>query len=217
MTPRPYRAGERKRAVDEGRARILEAARSVLHLNDIAAFSLDAVAQKAGVTRMTVYNQFGSRAKLLQELFDLMVERDAFSKMPVVLEAPDAVTGFDEFVAILGRFYTDNRAVIARLSAAAGIDPDLDAAMRTRNERRLHVIELLLKRLVQDYEPTLPARDLAKSVDVLLNFPTFNALAGPDRAPKDAVPLVRQLLRGLWGTPKRPSARTKRAKPRSGG
>ncbi len=82
MTPRPYTPGERKRAVDEGRDRILAAARDALQTGDIGAFSLEAIAQRAGVTRMTVYNQFGSRAGLLEELFDLLVTREAFSEMP---------------------------------------------------------------------------------------------------------------------------------------
>src|SRR5580765_3163435 len=112
MTPRPYEAPARRQAADAGRDRILVAAREILNLDDLGAFSLDAVAKRAGVTRMTVYNQFGSKAGLLGELFDLLIERSAFRDAPAVFEQEDTEVAFDEFVSILGRFYTDNRAVL---------------------------------------------------------------------------------------------------------
>jgi AcrR family transcriptional regulator len=218
MTPRPYTPIERQRAVDAGRDRILTAARDLLQLDDVAAFSLDAVARRAGVTRMTVYNQFGSKAGLLEELFDLLVERGAFREMPVVLTEKDTTVAFDAFVAIMGRFYTDNRPVLGRLSAAAGTDADLDEAMRTRNERRRRAIETLVQRLPKGRRTGVAAGELVNALDVMLSFSTFNAIAGPTRTPNDVVPVMRQLIRGLLGSPKRkPSApgKTSRKRPRT--
>ena len=49
-------------AAAEKRERVIEAAaRSLREDASIASFSLDAVAKAAGVTRLTVYHQFGSR------------------------------------------------------------------------------------------------------------------------------------------------------------
>src|SRR3954466_14675436 len=121
MTPRPYHSHDRQRSADAGRDRILAAARELLNLDDVGSLSLDAVAKRAGVTRMTVYNHFGSKAGLLGELFDTLIERDAFSKMPAVFQEPDIGVAFDLLVAILGRFYTDNRALMIRIAAAAGV------------------------------------------------------------------------------------------------
>ena len=64
MSPRPYRLGQRQVAADETRSRILNAARS--QLEEEASFSIDAVARRADVARMTVYYQFGSRRGLLE-------------------------------------------------------------------------------------------------------------------------------------------------------
>src|SRR5258705_10911531 len=108
MPPPPYSPGERQRSVDAGRDRILRAALELLQLDNIAAFSLEAVARRAGVTRMTVYNQFGSRAGLLEELFHLMIERESFSKFPLVFQHVDVRGAIDVIIWILGRLYTHN-------------------------------------------------------------------------------------------------------------
>jgi AcrR family transcriptional regulator len=64
---RPYRLGRRREEVDRTRSAILAAARQVV-IELGAAASLVKVAERAGVSRITVYNQFGSRAQLLQAL-----------------------------------------------------------------------------------------------------------------------------------------------------
>ena len=201
MTPRPYVPVERQRAVDEGRDRVLAAAKELLQSGNIQAFSLDAVAKKAGITRMTVYNQFGSKAGLLEELFDQLVTRGAFSEMPAVFRQKDPGKAFDALVGIFGRFYTENRPAMSRMRAAAGQDPDQDAAMRRRNERRRRAVETLVQRLSEKHRPIVPDAELVGTLDVLLMFSTFDALAGASRTPEQVVPIVRRLVRGVIGLP----------------
>ena len=212
MTPRSYEAPGRRRAADAGRDRILLAAREVLNLDDLRAFSLEAVAGRAGVTRMTVYNQFGSKGGLLGELFDLLMEREAFSKMPAVFQTQDVGAAFDALVGMLGHFYTDNRPLMIRMSAAAGLDPDLDEAMRSRNLRRRRAIETLVQRIDQSHRPSVAESELVGTLDVLLNFSTFNAIAGPDRTPKAVVPHMRRMIRSVLGLPARKPATRRTAR-----
>jgi len=67
MVSRSYRLGRRQAEVDRTRARILAAAGEL-----VAEFGpssgLGKVAARAGVSRVTVYNQFGSKARLLDAL-----------------------------------------------------------------------------------------------------------------------------------------------------
>src|SRR5438477_9917593 len=70
VTPRPYRLGRRQAAVDRTRARILKAARALLAARGGGAFSIEAVARRARVTRVTVYQRCGSRSKRLEALLD---------------------------------------------------------------------------------------------------------------------------------------------------
>jgi len=65
--PRNYTLGRRQGAVDRTRLAILAAAREVLATGE-PGLSTGAVARRAGVSRITVYNQFGSKAGLLREL-----------------------------------------------------------------------------------------------------------------------------------------------------
>lgn len=210
MTPRAYDAHERQRTVDAGRERILAAAREILNLDKPLALSLDAVARRAGVTRMTLYNQFGSKAGLLSELFDTLIERDAFSRAPDVFAKTDVGEAFDGLVAIFGQFYTDNRALMSRLAAVAGLDPELDEAMRSRNLRRRSVVQTLVRRLDASHEAAVAGAELVNTLDVLLSFSTFNAIAGPDRTPKQIVPHMRRMIRGVLGL-RGESPRTARA------
>jgi AcrR family transcriptional regulator len=65
--PRTYTLGRRQEAVDRTRRAILAAARDLVASGE-ATLSAGAVARRAGVSRITVYNQFGSKAGLLREL-----------------------------------------------------------------------------------------------------------------------------------------------------
>ncbi len=65
---RTYRLGRRQPSVDRTRASILAAARDLLAAAPDGRLSVGAVASKAGVSRLTVYNRFGSRAGLLDAL-----------------------------------------------------------------------------------------------------------------------------------------------------
>ena len=70
MEPRSYRLGRRQAAVDRTRAAILSTARELLATGIGPSISVGAVARRAGVSRLTIYNRFGSRAGLLQAVVD---------------------------------------------------------------------------------------------------------------------------------------------------
>lgn len=199
MTPRPYPKRERKHVVDAGRDKILAAAAAVLNLDDLGAFSLDAVARRAGVTRMTVYNHFGSKGVLLGEVFDLLVERDAFSGMPALFEAKDLGAALDGLVGMLGRFYDDNRQLMLKMVGVAGLDADLDKVLLEKNLRRRRGIEAIVTKFGAPKSPAVDRSELINTLDVLLSFHTFNSLAGPDRTPATVVPHVRRMIRGILG------------------
>ena len=67
MSPRAYRLGRRREAVDRTRSTILAAARELVTEHGPGS-SVGKVAERAGVSRITVYNQFGSKTRLLQAL-----------------------------------------------------------------------------------------------------------------------------------------------------
>ena len=196
---RSYNPVERQRSVDEGRERILAAARDLLEDTDAEGFSIDAVARRAGVARMTIYNQFESKAGLLEALFDSLAARGPLARIGDIFTQQDPLVVLDEYVAIFGRFWTLSRRAHGRLRAASLHDDELAAAMDARNERRRKGVTELLRRLGDRARPVVPRADAITVIYLLLSFDTFNELAGPDRAPEDVVPTMRRLVRAVLG------------------
>jgi AcrR family transcriptional regulator len=201
VTPRPYQAVERQRMVDAGRERIVVAACELLEADGDETFSIDAVAKRAGVARMTVYNQFESKSGLFEAIFDRIAERGAFGQMAEVFQERDVLAAFDAFVALFGRFWTDNRRVHHRLRSAAMDDAELSAGIQARNERRRQGLGELVRRLEPSVRSPLPAPELLNVLFVLLSFQTFDALAGEGRTPNEVTPLVQRLVRLAIGAP----------------
>jgi AcrR family transcriptional regulator len=209
VTPRPYTPIERQKAVDAGRERILAAGRELLEGDDAEAFSIDAVARRAGVSRMTVYNQFESKPKLLEALFDSLAFRGPLGEMPAIFAEQDPRRAFDAFIALFGRFWTLSRRAHDRLNAAAIHDPELGLVMHGRQERRRHALAELVKRFGTTISPVVPREELVNTLYVLTGFETFHAIAGPSRTPNDVVPIVRRIAYAVLGI-KPPTTRAPR-------
>jgi AcrR family transcriptional regulator len=58
--------GKRQAGVDRTRAAVLAAARELVATGGVSPLSVGAVARRAGVSRLTIYNRFGSRSGLLR-------------------------------------------------------------------------------------------------------------------------------------------------------
>jgi hypothetical protein len=71
--------------------------------------------------------------------------------------------------------------------------------MRSRNLRRRRVVETLVQRLSEDHQPAVAPAELVNTLDVLLNFTTFNGIAGPTRTPKAVIPHMRRMIRSVLG------------------
>jgi AcrR family transcriptional regulator len=199
MSPRPYQAGKRKVAADRTRARILRAARELLTAKGgTGRFSLDAVARRAGVARMTVYYQFGSRRGLFEALFDAFAAGGELpERIGAAFRRPDPEDALADVVAAFARFWDAGRPWIRRLRALGVLDRELGEALEARNARRRQVVRTLLNRLPQRHgQPA--AADRAEAEEILYtltSFETFDTLAGPDRSLEDVAPAVLHLAR----------------------
>src|SRR6185437_8894626 len=101
VSTRPYRSGRRAVTARATRDRIIAAAVTVLSAADAGGrFSLEAVAQAAGVTRLTVYHQFGSRRALLESAFDMLATRGGLHRIRDAMTDRDPHAGLQHLVAI---------------------------------------------------------------------------------------------------------------------
>src|SRR5215471_6034837 len=147
MSPRLYRSSRRRVATERTRARLLKAARAMLAARD--GISLDAVAKKAGVTRVTVYNQFGSRRALLEAVFDDMAERGGLHRIRESMTNPDPQAALQQIIAIFCDFWSIHRGALWRLHAASATDPEFEESLRARNHRRRHLLLVLVNRMME--------------------------------------------------------------------
>jgi len=192
---RRYTLGRRQAAVDETRGRILRAARRLLLAKRGADFSLDAVARRARVTRLTVYHQFGSRRGLLEALFDDMAAKGGLlDALPNAFRQADPEEALARFVATFGHFWAEGRPIVRRLQALGVLDPELGKAIAGRNEWRRQGLRVIVGRLGRGASSD-------QAVDVLFtltSFHTFDTLAG-QRSPEAVVPVVLRLARAAVG------------------
>jgi len=182
MCPRPYNLGKRKAATDETRLRIIEAARQLLaDESNVAELSMEAIARRADVSRLTIYYQFRSRPGLLEALYDHLAARGDMRQMAQVFHETDPTKMLEKMVGIFIKFWASDPVVIRRLRAMSGLDPEIAAGIRSRDSRRQHIAGEILRRFVslRDKAVKVERQKLAADViSTLTSFETYDALSG---------------------------------------
>ena len=205
MSPRPYNSARRREAAEATRERIVAAAHALLaDPAGVTAFTLEAVAKRAGVARMTVYNQFGSKAALLEALFDAMANRGGMfgiEGMAKAFRQPDPLDGLATMFDVLARYYSTDRTVKRRLHALASLQPDVGHALRLREERRLRALRTLLERIGErhGFPPAERRDELVALLFALTSFESFDTVAGPNRAFAEVAPSLAHAARCVVG------------------
>jgi AcrR family transcriptional regulator len=170
MATRSYVSSVRAAAAAGKREEVLAAAAAFLREDiGIASFSLDAVAKAAGVTRLTVYNQFGSRRGLLEAVFDDIARRGRLTRIAGAMAKPDPRAALGELVTIFCNFWSSDPA-IGRLHDAMAIDAEFAQALTERNGRRRKAMEEIVRRLATDKTRASIRRDV---VDVLFALTSY--------------------------------------------
>lgn len=197
MTVRPYRSEARDAASAETRRRLVAAATELLNEpGDLKGFSLNAVARRAGVTRLTVYNQFGSRLGLLEEVFDERAREGGLFGLTQVFAMADTHAALARTVQVFCRFWASAPPMMARLHGAAETDPELGDAIRARNERRRCAMRSLVDRLVAAGDVRAGREeDLTDVIFALTGFAFFDALRHGGRSLEEVCGLIQEQVR----------------------
>jgi AcrR family transcriptional regulator len=185
----------RQAAADQTRARILQAARKLLLAEDFREFSMEAVAQAAGVSRLTVYYQFDSRAGLLEALYNHLAKSGHLGRLPDVFRyGNDGLQKLHEFIEVFVDFWASDRDVIRRLHALGAIDAEIGQGLRARNERRRNGLRVILE-LYQRYHPFVATEEpiMLDSMHILTSFETFDALAVPGRTAEETRTIITRI------------------------
>ena len=177
MSPRAYDSPARRAAAEATRARILDAAHAlVAGRGDLADVSVELVARRAGVARMTVYYQFESKGGLLSALMDHMAERAGMARLREAFMAPDPESALRRLVDVFVHFWSTERVAIRRLRAMAVVDPREGAGARGRDAWRREAVRNLLRKFGDRPDLTRDDR-LIELLTMLTSFETFDQLA----------------------------------------
>src|SRR5216684_6405223 len=211
MSSRAYVSSVRAAAAAAKRDRVIEAAaRSLREDASIASFSLDAVAKAAGVTRLTVYHQFGSRRGLLEAVFDDIARQGGLARIPEAMAMPDPRAALDRLVEIFCAFWNRDPAV-GRLHEAMATDPEFAQALLARNELRRKTVDVLVRRVAGRTASRRARHDAVDMIFALTSFAMF-ALLNRNRPVDDVCALVKSACRSALEPllPDRPSAAKRR-------
>jgi AcrR family transcriptional regulator len=140
---RSYDASRRRAAAEATRLSVLAAARELFVEQGYAATSVQAVAERAGVSLDTVYATVGRKAQLLLAVHDMAL---AEGPTPVpagqrdyvraVEEAPSAEAKIRTYAAAMGRVLPRSVPIMRALQEAGATEPECAAQHRAISERR---------------------------------------------------------------------------------
>lgn len=189
---RPYSLGRRREISDGKRAKILSVARAQLESNGFLTFTLDSLARESGVTRQTIHNLFGTKAGLLEALFDQLAMAGGMERMREVMQQSDPRSMLSGFVKVFTGFWAKDRLLIRRIHGIAAIDPEFGAAVEARNQRRRGAAARVVERMDRLIGPATQEAKNLKSITLfaLTSFEFFDILADGRSGPDQAATLV---------------------------
>jgi AcrR family transcriptional regulator len=188
MAARAYRLGRRQAEAGRTRSRILAAARDLVSELGPEA-SLGQVAGRAGVSRITIYNQFGSKSGLLEAL--------STQSTPVPGDVPPGEPGADPS--------DELRLRIQQACAAWARDPRLyrQLAVRAHGERSDHDHALAERLAGEDrLRPGCSIKEAEDVIGILTSFPVFDRLHKEGRrSPSAVAEILIRMTSGFISTP----------------
>ncbi|WP_433444682.1 TetR/AcrR family transcriptional regulator [Nonomuraea sp. CA-141351] len=189
------RRGRGRRPADEVRAEILAAAGALLLNEGMGTFTIEGVADEAGVSKTTIYKWWPSKGALALDGYFHAVESTLTFPDSGDIEA-DLTSQIRAFVHLLTR--TPAGRVIAELIGQAQTDPDLSAALLERYSGPRRALAVEAMRRGQSRGQLRPDIDPEVLIDQLWGA-CYHRLLLPNQPITDdfAVSLVANLLRGV--------------------
>jgi AcrR family transcriptional regulator len=175
---RTYHSPAREEAARKTRRRIVAAARELFETQGYAGTTIDAIAERAGVSRRTVFLSVGSKAELLKTAWDWAVVGD--DEPVAMLDRPHikAMQQVTDPEALVQHWVGQIMSVGARVAALATVlarAQDVDAEVAALQERidveRRTGVEMFLRHLesVGGFRPGLTVPEAVDMCWILMN------------------------------------------------
>lgn len=152
------------------RTALLAATRELIEEQGFEALTMAGVADRAGVTRRSLYLHFASRADLVGALFDYVVEAEGLADSTArVWAAPDATSALDEWAHHLARFHPQVSGVVRAIEQIHGRDPDAAAHRRRYLDDQMAACRRLAAWLAREGK-LAPGWTVATAADMLFGL-----------------------------------------------
>jgi AcrR family transcriptional regulator len=148
------------------------------------------------VTRLTVYNQFGSRRAVLEAVFDAVAVRGGLHRLAEAMTGPDPHAALARIITIFCEFWSFDPGALGLLHAVGSSNPEFAESVGARNERRRRLLSSLVRRIAQD-APLRPKaqRDLVDVLFALTSFAFFAQLTAGGRTAEAACRMIQDLAK----------------------
>ncbi len=205
MSPRSYTLGQRTRAVDQTRARILAAGRALITEVGFHRASMEEVARRADVSRKTIYYQFDSKQGLLQAIVtELEQSTDLVPRIQAIVEQRDARGALPIYFLEVCRFWAGAQQLMRHLHGLAALDPDVAVVLASHDTSRRARLVGYADRLAEQagLGSELPRHQLVEALWMLTSFGVFDHLTGrSELSVEETAATLTKLAEGILSPP----------------
>jgi AcrR family transcriptional regulator len=175
MSRRPYRLGQRAETTESNRRRILDAAYELIAEAGFHPVSVDAVADRAGVTRVTVYRHFGSKRGLFEAVSLHRLGQAQLARLDHARAHPDVVQALRDFLRENCRLMSEIGDTLRTTLEVARHEPEVAHVLDVGYYgRRKHSLEELATRLHAE-NALAPGWTIHRVVDALMIVTSLEA------------------------------------------
>jgi AcrR family transcriptional regulator len=176
--PRPYRSTLRDEQARSTRRRIVDAGAVLFMELGYAATTIDSIAERAGVSRRTVFTSVGGKPDVLKLAFDWTLAGDdepiPIADRPVVqqlMQADDPREVLEPWIAMNAGINERISPLYAVLVVAADADAEVATLLATSDEQRLDGARQVVGRIVEvdGLRPGVDPDEAAAILDVLID------------------------------------------------
>jgi AcrR family transcriptional regulator len=197
MSPRPYGTQARGSRSQATRARIKASVHELLAEGTFHTSTIEEVAERAGVSRATLYQHFGSRLELIDAMCETFDANPALIDLREAIDVADPAGALDGVIALSVAFWSSEDAVLSQLYGVAAVDPAAQALVDRQRRDRRHELERLVRRLEPLLEPNVTPRRALALLLVLTAYDTYRELRAASLSDREATALLTDSARRL--------------------
>jgi AcrR family transcriptional regulator len=140
--------------------------------------TVEQVADRAGVSRATVYQHFTSRLELVDSVCDVMGVNPVLVQLRKDVVLPDAAAALEKTIAGSVRFWSVESPVLRELYGVVAIDPAARNLVDRQRRDRRGELERLVDNLARSgrLAPGVSRRDALVTLLLLTSFETYSEL-----------------------------------------